>query len=82
MTDTQELAYKRKAKLRKKHRKVRVELVSVEENGQKFKFFTNNKKLVEQLQWCSDNNKFPFMGKLRRMNQSGNPDFRIVGTKA
>ena len=28
MTDTQELAYKRKAKLRKKHRKVRVELVS------------------------------------------------------
>lgn len=28
MTDTQELAYKRKAKLRKKHRKVRAELVS------------------------------------------------------
>lgn len=28
MTDAQELAYKRKAKLRKKHRKVRVELVS------------------------------------------------------
>ena len=28
MTDTHELAYKRKAKLRKKHRKVKAELVS------------------------------------------------------
>lgn len=28
MTDAQELAYKRKAKLRKKHRKVKAELVS------------------------------------------------------
>ena len=64
------------------HKSGKSNVVSVEENGQKFKFFTNNKKLVEQLQWCSDNNKFPFMGKLRRMNQSGNPDFRIVGTKA
>lgn len=59
-----------------------MELLNVEENGQKFKFFTNNKKLVEQLKWCSDNDKFPFLGKLRRINQSGNPDFRIVGTKA
>ena len=66
----------------KVHKSGKSNVVSVEENGQKFKFFTNNKKLVAQLQWCSDNNKFPFMGKLRRMNQSGNPDFRIVGTKA
>lgn len=66
----------------KVHKSGKSNVVSVEENGQKFKFFTNNKKLVEQLQWCSDNDKFPFLGKLRRMNQSGNPDFRIVGTKA
>ena len=66
----------------KVHKSGKSNVVSVEENGQKFKFFTNNKKLVAQLQWCSDNNKFPFMGKLRRMNQSGSSDFRIVGTKA
>lgn len=66
----------------KVHKSGKSNVVSVEENGQKFKFFTNNKKLVEQLKWCSDNDKFPFLGKLRRMNQSGNPDFRIVGTKA
>ncbi len=66
----------------KVHKSGKSNVVSVEENGQKFKFFTNNRKLVEQLQWCSDNDKFPFLGKLRRMNQSGNPDFRIVGTKA
>ena len=65
----------------KVHSSGRTNVVSVEENGQKFKFFTNNRKLVEQLQWCSENEKFPFAGKLRRMNQNGNPDFRIVGTK-
>lgn len=63
----------------KVHKSGKSNVVSVEENGQKFKFFTNNKKLEEQLKWCRDNDKFPFLGKLRRMNQSGNPDFRIVG---
>lgn len=65
----------------KVHKTGKSNVVSVEENGQKFKFFTNNKKLVEQLKWCKDNDKFPFVGKLRRMNLSGNPDFRIVGSK-
>lgn len=66
----------------KVHKSGRTNVVSVEENGQKFKFFTNNRKLVEQLKWCKDNDKFPFLGKLRKVNQFGNPDFRIVGTKA
>ncbi len=65
----------------KVHKSGKSNVVSVEENGQKFKFFTNNKKLIEQLTWCRDNDKFPFLGKLRRANQSSNPDFRIVGTK-
>lgn len=65
----------------KVHKSGRSNVVQVEENGQKYKFFTNNKKLIEQLQWCADNNKFPFLGKLRRMNVNGNPDYRIVGTK-
>lgn len=56
-------------------------VVQFEENGLRYKFFTNNKKLVEQLKWCKDNAKFPFLGKLRRMNQSGNADYRIVGVK-
>lgn len=66
----------------KVHKSGKSNVVSFEENGLKYKFFTNNKKLMEQLKWCKDNDKFPFLGKIRRMNQSGNPDFRIVGTKA
>jgi len=65
----------------KVHKSGRSNVVSIEENGMKFKFFTNNRKLVEQLRWCADHNKFPFIGKLRKMNNCGNPDFRIVGTK-
>jgi RNA-directed DNA polymerase len=65
----------------KVHRSGKTNVVLVEENKQRFKFFTNNKKLVEQLKWCADNDKFPFLGKLKRMNQSGNPDIRIVGTR-
>lgn len=65
----------------KVHRSGRSNIVSVEYNKKLYKFFTNNKDLLKQLQWCMDNHKFPFLGKLRRMNTSGNPDYRIVGTR-
>lgn len=54
-------------------------VVSVEENGRRYKFFTNNKRLSEQLRWCKENDKFPFTGVLKQMGHGGNPDYRIVG---
>lgn len=53
-------------------------VVSVEENGRRYKFFTNNKRLTDQLRWCRDNGKFPFTGTMRQVNTGGNPDFRIT----
>lgn len=65
----------------KVHKSGLTNVVQFEENGLRYKFFTNNKKLVEQLKWCKENDKFPFLGKLRQVNHGGNPDYRIVGTK-
>lgn len=52
-------------------------VVQVEDNGQKFKFFTNNQKLTQVLQYIADNKAFPFRGTLRRANTSGLPDYTI-----
>lgn len=62
-----------------KHKSGLTNVVSVESNGIKFKFMTNNPKMVEVLHWCADNNKFPFEGKICNKSKSGMPDYHIVG---
>ena len=52
-------------------------VVQVEDNQHKFKFFTNNAKLTQVLQYVADNHAFPFRGTLRRANSSGLPDYTI-----
>ena len=52
-------------------------VVQVEDHGQKYKFFTNNAKLTQVLQYVSDNGGFPFRGTLKRANASGLPDYTI-----
>ena len=52
-------------------------VVQVEDHGQKYKFFTNNAKLTQVLQYVSDNGSFPFRGTLKRANASGLPDYTI-----
>lgn len=64
------------------HKSGKTNIVLVEDNGQRYKFFTNNDALVKQLQWCDEHDKFPFLGKLRRMNTGGNADYRIVGVNS
>lgn len=52
-------------------------VVQVEERGQKYKFFTNNAKLTQVLQYVADQKAFPFRGTLKRANTSGLPDYVI-----
>lgn len=60
-----------------KHSSGKCTVVSVEENGRKFKFFTNNRNLAEQLRWCKHNEKFPFRATLTKANNGGTPDYRL-----
>ena len=62
-----------------KHKSGQTNVVSVESNGMKFKFMTNNPKMVEVLHWCADNKKFPFEGKICNKSKGGMPDYHIVG---
>ena len=52
-------------------------VVQVEDHGQKYKFFTNNQKLTQILQYISDQKAFPFRGTLKRANASCLPDYTI-----
>ncbi len=52
-------------------------VVQVEENGQKYKFFTCNQKLIQTLQYVNSHDEFPFKGTLVRVNNSGLPDYSI-----
>lgn len=63
----------------KVHKSGRSNMVSIEHHGKQFKFFTNGKKLSAQLKWCAENNKFPFEGRLKQINQNGTPTYIIVG---
>lgn len=60
-----------------KHKSGKCTVVSVEENGRKFKFFTNNRRLGEQLGWCKEHDKFPFTATLIRASTNGTPDYRL-----
>ena len=53
-------------------------VVQVEDNGIKYKFFTNNQRLIETLKFCKEKNLFPFKGTLKRANNSGLPDYVIT----
>lgn len=66
----------------KQHKSGMTNVVSVEENGIYYKFMTNNPKMVADLHWLSENDKFPFRGKIRNMSKMGLPDYRIVGVNA
>lgn len=52
-------------------------VVQIEDNGRKYKFFTNNKKLIHTIQYVKEHDGFPFRGTLVRANTSGLPDYEI-----
>ena len=52
-------------------------VIQVEENGQKYKFFTNNQKLTQALSYINAHDGFPFKGTIVRTNSSGLPDYSI-----
>lgn len=53
-------------------------VVQIEDNGIKYKFFTNNTQLADTLRYCKDNNLFPFRGTLVSKGTPGKPDYEIV----
>ena len=53
-------------------------VIQVEDNGQKYKFFTCNQKLIKTMEYVAEHKMFPFEGMLKRVNQSGLPDYEIV----
>lgn len=53
-------------------------LVLVEEHGQRFKFFTDNQKLIKTMEYIKENDMFPFRGTLVNNNTGGGlPDYEI-----
>lgn len=52
-------------------------VIQIEDSGRKYKFFTNNKKLIQTIQYVKDHDAFPFKGTLTRANTSGLPDYEI-----
>lgn len=52
-------------------------VVQIEDNGIKYKFFTNNTQLAETLRYCKDNDLFPFRGTLVSKGNPGKPDYAI-----
>lgn len=52
-------------------------VIQVEDNGQRFKFFTNNQKLTQALQYINAHDGFPFRGTIVRVNATGLPDYEI-----
>lgn len=53
-------------------------LVLVEEHGQRFKFFTDNQKLIQTMEYIKNNDMFPFRGTLVNANTGGGlPDYEI-----
>ena len=53
-------------------------IVQVEDNGQKFKFFTCNQKLIQTLEYINTHDGFPFTGTIVRANNAGLPDYEIT----
>ena len=53
-------------------------IVQVEDNGQKFKFFTCNQKLIQTLEYINAHDGFPFTGTIVRCNAAGLPDYEIT----
>ena len=53
-------------------------IVQVEDNGQKFKFFTCNQKLIQTLDYINAHDGFPFTGTIVRCNAAGLPDYEIT----
>ena len=53
-------------------------VVQIEDNGIKYKFFTNNTQLADVLRYCKDNGLFPFRGTLASKGTPGKPDYEIV----
>ncbi len=53
-------------------------VVQIEDNGIKYKFFTNNTQLADTLRYCKDNALFPFRGTLVSKGTPGKPDYEIV----
>lgn len=53
-------------------------LIQVEDNGRKFKFFTDNQKLIRTMIFIKEHNGFPFEGELVNVNTGGGlPDYEI-----
>jgi hypothetical protein len=53
-------------------------LIQVEEHGQKFKFFTDNQKLISTIEYIKEHDGFPFKGTLVNVNTTGGlPDYEI-----
>lgn len=53
-------------------------LVQVEDNGRKFKFFTDNQKLIRTVAYIKEHGGFPFEGTLVNVNTGGGlPDYEI-----
>lgn len=53
-------------------------LIQVEEHGQKFKFFTDNQKLIKTVEYVKEHDGFPFKGTIVNVNTGGGlPDYEI-----
>lgn len=67
-----------RSKFSKNGESKRSTLVQVEDNGRRFKFFTDNIKLKETLMYIREHDGFPFRGTLVNVNHGGGlPDYEI-----
>lgn len=67
-----------RSKFTKNGREKKSTLIQVEEHGQRFKFFTDNQKLIKTMEYIKDINGFSFRGTIVNVNTGGGlPDYEI-----
>lgn len=67
-----------RSKFTKNGKEKKSTLILVEEHGQRFKFFTDNQKLIQTMEYIKENGMFPFRGTLVNVNMGGGlPDYEI-----
>ena len=67
-----------RSKFSKNGKEKKSTLIQVEEHGQKFKFFTDNQKLISTIEYIKEHDGFPFKGTLVNVNTTGGlPDYEI-----
>ena len=67
-----------RSKFTKNGKEKKSTLIQVEDHGQKFKFFTDNQKLIRTIEYIKEHDGFPFRGTLVNTNTGGGlPDYEI-----